>query len=211
MAYKKIEKLSDLTPDKKNPNRGTERGRDLLERSVRKYGIARSIVVDRDGNIKAGNTTVDVVGALTSGEAEIQVVQSDGKKLIVVQRTDWDENSKEAREYRHVDNRTSEVGFELDAEILREELEASTVDLSEFYTKKELEFKLSESPIVDEPEGASAGGSGSDELFLSSKGLKIPVTEDEVSALKEEFKKYQKLAGGPDSSGFITSILSHVD
>jgi hypothetical protein len=34
-------KLSDLTPDSHNANKGTERGRALLEKSLRQYGAGR--------------------------------------------------------------------------------------------------------------------------------------------------------------------------
>ena len=44
-----------LTPDRHNMNRGTERGLQLLEKSLRDYGAGRSILVDKAGNVIAGN------------------------------------------------------------------------------------------------------------------------------------------------------------
>ena len=52
---KKIDTLADLTPDGENFNRHTEFGQKLLEDSLRKFGAGRSILVDKDGNIIAGN------------------------------------------------------------------------------------------------------------------------------------------------------------
>ena len=37
-------KLSDLTPDDKNYNKGSEFGNSLIEKSLRKFGAGRSIL-----------------------------------------------------------------------------------------------------------------------------------------------------------------------
>src|SRR5689334_3265124 len=83
-----IKKLADLTPDDKNANRGTERGAALLENSLREYGAGRSILVDSKGKIIAGNKTVEQAGQI--GLEDVIVVQTDGTKLVAVQRTDLD-------------------------------------------------------------------------------------------------------------------------
>ena len=54
---KDIKTLADLTPDGENFNKHTEFGQKLLEDSLRKFGAGRSILVDKDGNIIAGNST----------------------------------------------------------------------------------------------------------------------------------------------------------
>ena len=59
-SKKSINVLSDLTPDTKNANKGTQRGRGLLEKSLRQHGAGRSVLVDRDGEIIAGNKTVEI-------------------------------------------------------------------------------------------------------------------------------------------------------
>lgn len=51
--------VADLIPDSQNPNRGTPRGRAMLDRSLRTYGAGRSILTDRDGRVIAGNKTVE--------------------------------------------------------------------------------------------------------------------------------------------------------
>jgi hypothetical protein len=83
---KVISKLSDLTPDARNANKGTERGNSRIERSLRQYGAGRSILIDKKGRIIAGNKTVENAAAI--GLEEVTVVQTDGKRIIAVQRTD---------------------------------------------------------------------------------------------------------------------------
>jgi len=50
-------KLADLSPDEHNANRGTPRGRAVLDKSLQELGAGRSILVDRNGRIIAGNKT----------------------------------------------------------------------------------------------------------------------------------------------------------
>jgi len=86
---KAIKKISDLKPDSHNANKGTERGKGMIEASLRKVGAGRSIVVDKDGRIIAGNKTVENWASIANDD-DVQVIQTDGKKLVVVQRTDLD-------------------------------------------------------------------------------------------------------------------------
>ena len=39
-------KLKDLTPDSRNANKGTPRGNQMIEDSLRQYGAGRSILLD---------------------------------------------------------------------------------------------------------------------------------------------------------------------
>jgi hypothetical protein len=77
--------LIDLTTDPKNANRGTERGRDALARSLHDYGPGRAVLIDREGRIIAGNKTVEEAKRLN---IPLRVVKTDGHYLIAVQRED---------------------------------------------------------------------------------------------------------------------------
>jgi hypothetical protein len=59
-----VRAIADLKPDPLNANRGTPRGREALDRSLREYGPGRSILIDRRGVILAGNKTVERAQAL---------------------------------------------------------------------------------------------------------------------------------------------------
>ena len=129
--------LSDIEPDPRNANRGTERGLGMLEHSLRRYGAGRSILVDRAGRVIAGNKTLE--RAVDLGLA-IEVVRTRGDKLVVVQREDLDLSDKgisDARELAIADNRTSEVDLEWDAEALKS-LRDDDTDLTAFWLDDEL-------------------------------------------------------------------------
>lgn len=75
-APKKIKSLKDLTSDDHNANRGTERGKGMIQSSLRAYGAGRSVLCDRNGKLIAGNKTVE--NAAEVGLRELIVVPTDG-------------------------------------------------------------------------------------------------------------------------------------
>ena len=130
------QRLRDFQPDPQNANQGTPRGAQMVEDSLRAYGAGRSILVDRHGVVIAGNKTLEAAASL--GFDDVVVVPSDGKRLIVVQRTDLDlATDAAARELGIVDNRAAEVGLSWDAGVLQS-LAESGADLSRFFTSDEL-------------------------------------------------------------------------
>lgn len=151
----KAVKLADLIPDSKNANKGTLRGRAMLEDVLRKYGAARSIVVDKHGHIIAGNKTTEA--AVDIGIDDAIVVETTGDQLVVVKRTDVDLDSEAGRAIAIADNRAGEVGLEWDAEVL-EDLLSDGVNLAEFFDPDELSALLNETPDLDSQDPASSGG-----------------------------------------------------
>lgn len=109
-------KISELIQDDRNLNLGTERGRELLERSIQEYGAGRSILIDRNGRIIAGNKTV--LAAIKEGIVEVEVVESTGKELIAVKRTDLDINSKKGRGLAMADNAVAAANLRWDYSLL---------------------------------------------------------------------------------------------
>lgn len=149
---KTIQRVDDLQPDATNANKGTERGRYMVEASLREVGAGRSIVADKDGRIIAGNKTLE---AWTEMGGEIEVIRTDGKRLVVVQREDLDlsDDTGAARKLAYYDNRAGEVGLEWDAEQLLADLQ-SGVDLSAMFHDDELDallegLKAEAEPVAD--------------------------------------------------------------
>lgn len=130
------ERIADLTQDDHNANRGTARGGELLGQSLRRLGAGRSILTDRNGKIIAGNKTArEAAGA---GIEDAIVVETDGSKLVVVQRTDLDlDTDPEARELAFADNRVAELDLDYDPAAFLGGLPAGT-DLSWMYTDEEI-------------------------------------------------------------------------
>jgi ParB-like chromosome segregation protein Spo0J len=77
--------LAALRPDPENARTHSPRNLTLIESSLREVGPARSIVVDEDGVILAGNATV--AAATSVGLSRVRIVDVDGTELIAVRRT----------------------------------------------------------------------------------------------------------------------------
>ena len=87
--------IDDLIQDSRNFNRGNEQGQELMERSFKELGAGRSILLDRNGNIIAGNKSQKA--AIAAGIKRVRVVETTGDELVAVKRTDVDIDSAEGR------------------------------------------------------------------------------------------------------------------
>jgi hypothetical protein len=142
-------KVRDLTLDRSNANKGTKRGRKMLDDSLRELGAGRSILVDREGRVIAGNKTLEAAEA--AGIEDVLLVQSDGTQLIAVQRTDLDlEGDDRARRLAYADNRVAELDLVWEPEQLALDMEAG-LPLDDFWTEEELE-KMGAIPGPEEEE-----------------------------------------------------------
>jgi len=116
----KVVKLSSILPDSHNANLHSERGRDLLEKSLRERGFFRPMAAAGKGGspiMLAGNLTQEVAASI--GMDEALVIESDGKRPIVHVRTDLDPDSKEARLLGVEDNRIASVSLNWNPEVLK--------------------------------------------------------------------------------------------
>jgi hypothetical protein len=151
--------IARLKPDARNANKGTARGRALLEDSLRRYGAGRSILADKHGNVIAGNKTLETAADIG---LPVRFVQTDGRELVVVQRTDLDlYEGTAARELAYTDNRSGELSLSWDVEQMLAERDAgidltrvgiNPEELAQFAAASELpiEFREYDESVADE-------------------------------------------------------------
>lgn len=111
--------IKDLKFDDKNFNKHTEYGMNLLEKSLRENGAGRSILLDKDNNIIAGNGIVEAAGQI--GLEKVKIVEAMGDEIIAVKRTDISLNSHKGREMALADNATAAVDLDWDDEAIKSE------------------------------------------------------------------------------------------
>ena len=116
-------KISDLTPDNKNYNKGTEFGNSLIEKSLRKFGAGRSILLDKNNRIIAGNKTVE--NAYTIGLEDVIIVETTGNQIVAVKRMDIDLDSKIGRELALADNASAKANIEWNYDNIQQDWELS--------------------------------------------------------------------------------------
>lgn len=114
--------------DPQNARRQTQASRAALAESIGSLGLGRSVVMDADGVIRAGNGTLQA--ALEAGIKRAVIVRSDGSQVVAVKREDL--RGERARAYALADNRTAELS-EWDGERLKSAAEIvaeAGIDLS---------------------------------------------------------------------------------
>jgi DNA modification methylase len=150
--------ISDLRFDDKNMNAHTAKGMGLLEKSLQQFGAGRSILIDKNNRIIGGNGVVEAAGNI--GLEDVQIVESDGKKIIAVKRTDIDLDSKEGRELAMADNAVAAEDLSWDKGNIEEVSEQFGIDpgdwISDWDAQAEQEIVEDEAPEVDESEPAKS-------------------------------------------------------
>lgn len=120
-------KLSDLKQDDCNFNKGTNRGKIMIKHSIETLGLGRSILLDKDNNIIAGNKTHETAEEL--GMDDVIIVETDGSKMVAVKRTDISLDSEKGREMALADNKTAEENIDLDYVKMREKLDKEVLEV----------------------------------------------------------------------------------
>lgn len=149
----KIIDIEELAQDGHNFNKGNEQGQQLMERSFKELGAGRSILLDRNGNIIAGNKSQKA--AIAAGIKRVRVVETTGDELVAVKRTDVDIDSAEGRKMAYLDNLTTQVNLTWD----ETELEAVQADVEGFEVA-DFGFDIEELPQVVMPTDKQGEGEG---------------------------------------------------
>lgn len=108
--------IKDLKFDDENFNKHTEFGMSLLEKSLQEFGAGRSVLIDKNNRIIAGNGIIEAAGNI--GIEDMQIVETDGTKIIAVKRPDIDLTTEKGRKMAFADNQTGAVDLSWDEEKL---------------------------------------------------------------------------------------------
>lgn len=128
--------MGEIKPDAHNYRLHDERNLKLIKKSLKKYGAGRSILIDADGEIIAGNATFQTAKELG---IPVEVVPTDGTKIIALQRTDLRTQDRKRKEMAAVDNSATDLSNWNYPELLND------------FTKDELpEIGIDEIPVIEE-------------------------------------------------------------
>ncbi len=104
-------KVSDISLDNRNYRKHSEKNLKLIRDSLRELGAGRSILIDRDNMIIAGNGVFQQANALG---IPIKIIETDGSKLIAIRRKDLSSEDERRSLLAISDNKTSdESSFDL--------------------------------------------------------------------------------------------------
>lgn len=109
--------IEQLVQDDHNFNKGTKKGQESIVKSFKRFGAGRSILLDKDNRIIAGNKSH--LAAQDAGIKSVRVIETDGTELIAVKRTDVSLDSMQGREMALADNATTILNMEWNKEELQ--------------------------------------------------------------------------------------------
>ena len=186
----KMAKISDLKFDDKNFNKHTEYGMSLIEKSLRENGAGRSILIDKDNNIIAGNGVVESAGQI--GLDNVKVVETTGDEIIAVKRTDISLNSKKGRKLALADNSTAKADLEWDFENILDEL---TPEEAKDWGVQEIKTGLDSEKEIEDREPSITS---SFITFDYSDEIELKITNETAENLMSELIKYREENGNYD-------------
>ena len=137
--------IRDIIPDDHNFNAGTEKGREMIEKSFRELGAGRSILLDKNNRIIAGNKSQQA--AIATGITKVRIVDTEGDEIVAVRRRDVDLDSKLGRELAFADNATQQVSLAWDEAELQQAAQDYGLDIADFG------FDIEDLPQVTFPTG----------------------------------------------------------
>lgn len=161
----------DLIQDEHNYRKHSETNKARIRKSIDEAGLGRSVVVDADGVIIAGNGVQSVVDP----DTPVRVIETDGTELVVVKRTDLHEGDERRKKLALADNATSDnVEWDMEA------IEADGWEQDELEDWGVVEMKP-ENADSQEPQEAK-------EKFVDNWFINIECTdESSCQALYDEF------------------------
>ena len=187
---KELIDIEELRQDALNFNKGTYEGEGLIKKSLERFKAGRSVLIDKNNNIIAGNKTVSA--AATMG-MKVRVIETTGEELVAVKRTDIDLDSKEGRELALADNRTAQINLAWDEPNLEVAALQFGLDASDFG------LELTDNEPTAESKGEIDVGT-----FDTNQTLCIKLTTMQYEAVINRLKQENE-----DLSEALLSILGY--
>lgn len=138
-------KKNEIKFDERNYRKHSDRNKALIKKSLEELGAGRSVVIDADDTLVAGNGVYEQAQKL---KMPVRVVETDGSELVVVKRTDIHTQDEKRRKLALADNVASDLSeFDvpaLQADWTKEALGDWGVELPEFVNEEGLKELLDE-------------------------------------------------------------------
>lgn len=113
---KEIKTAADLIQDENNYRKHSDTNKARIKKSIDEAGLGRSVVIDADGVLVAGNGVQQVIDK----DTPVRVIETDGTELVVVKRTDLHTGDPRRKTLALADNATAD-DVEWDFEAIAED------------------------------------------------------------------------------------------
>lgn len=167
-----------ITFDKKNYRKHSEQNKKRIRKSLTECGAGRSVLVDKDGCLIAGNGVFEQAEKMG---IKTRVVETDGTELVVVKRTDIGTDDPKRKTLALADNATSD-GVEWDLPNIVADFDVSVAE----------DWGISVDMTVDENGGVSKKNGSLCERFVVPP---FSVLDARQGYWKERKKQWRELIG----------------
>ena len=110
--------------DQRNYRKHSKKNKELINKSLKECGAGRSIVIDKEDNIIAGNGIYEQAQKLG---IKTKIIETDGTELVVVKRTDLATEDEKRKQLAIMDNSASDSS-EFDFELMKLDFDVGTLN-----------------------------------------------------------------------------------
>jgi len=135
---------SKIKQDPKNARLHSEVNKEHINKSLKDLGAGRSVVIDNEDYLIAGNGVYEQAEKLG---LKTKVIESDGTELVVIKRTDLNYEDEKRRKLAIADNATSESSEWNFEELTDDEIEEWGI---EEHQEEEIQLEAKEDDFVEE-------------------------------------------------------------
>lgn len=141
--------MSEIKTDQRNYRKHSEHNKNLINKSLKDLGAGRSILIDNQNEIIAGNGVFEESQQLN---IPVRVIETDGTELIALKRIDLSTQDEKRKQLAVMDNSTGDTS-EFDLELLKTDFEiselhdmgvpafeVSNLELDKFFSDENNEF-----------------------------------------------------------------------
>ena len=125
--------METITFDKRNYRKHSDENKRVIKKSLEELGAGRSVLIDKNNTLIAGNGVFEQAQALG---IPVRVIETDGTELVAVKRTDISEGDEKRKRLAMADNVASDLS-EFDDDLLHEDF--SMEELSDWGLESEEE------------------------------------------------------------------------
>lgn len=100
--------MSTIQLDPQNARVHDQRNRNAIKKSLQELGVGRSVVIDAENIVVAGNGVFEQAQELG---LPVRIIESDGKELIAIKRIDLQPADKKRKALAIADNKTTDLSF----------------------------------------------------------------------------------------------------
>ena len=115
--------MQEIKFDERNYRKHSKKNKSIIKKSLEELGAGRSVVIDSEDCLVAGNGVYEQAQAL---KMPVRVVETDGSELVVVKRTDLKTADEKRKKLALADNAASDTS-EFDVDLLREDWEPESL------------------------------------------------------------------------------------